>query len=264
MMWTIPVTMETKGLLAVLILIIYCITMRKTISVTSMITGFSAPPVRRGFSTFDFLVICWFTYFSWYIFRTFDLLMHNSSPTFFLFYCMPLHLLSLPCFSCSVNYHQKTTVQYVYKDIKIYIFLCLPLQFESVYCCFKGFMYFFWKKSKRHAQSPLLAFLSFKCILKRKLIVFSIYICFLFFSRCHLCLCSSCWLSCFLQTDTFSVHIKDEYTIHKLNISEMLASIGLKSQFFITTYLQKVLANRTEKMQSKVDMQTMVWYIAVQ
>lgn len=46
--------METRGLLAVLILIIYCITMRKTISVTStmMITGFSAPPVRRSLSIF--------------------------------------------------------------------------------------------------------------------------------------------------------------------------------------------------------------------
>lgn len=61
-----------------------------------MITGFSAPPVRRSLSILDFLVICLFTYFSCYIFRTFYLLKHNSSPPSFLFYCMPTHLLSLP------------------------------------------------------------------------------------------------------------------------------------------------------------------------
>lgn len=68
MMWTVPVTMVTKGLLAVLILIIYCITMRKTISVTSMmITGFSAPPLQGG--SFDF----WF-YGDLFILRIFHVI----------------------------------------------------------------------------------------------------------------------------------------------------------------------------------------------
>lgn len=44
-----------------------------------------------SFSSFDFLVICLFTYFSWYIFRTSYLLMHNSSPPSFSFYCKPIH-----------------------------------------------------------------------------------------------------------------------------------------------------------------------------
>lgn len=87
-MSTIPVTMETRGLLAVLILIIYCITMRKTVSVTlMMITGFSAPPFRRCLTFVDsfITVICLFTYFSCYIFRAFYLLMHNFSLPYFLF-----------------------------------------------------------------------------------------------------------------------------------------------------------------------------------
>lgn len=79
MKWTIPITMETRGLLAALILIIYCITMRKTISVTlMMITGFSAPPVRKSLLIFGDSFIL--RIFSYYIFRTFYLLMHNSSP----------------------------------------------------------------------------------------------------------------------------------------------------------------------------------------
>lgn len=36
-----------------------------------MITGFCAPPRRRNLLSFDFLVICFFMYFSCYIFRTF-------------------------------------------------------------------------------------------------------------------------------------------------------------------------------------------------
>lgn len=62
-MWTVPVTMEMGGLLTVLILIIYCITMTKKnkISVTSMmITGFLTPPVRRSIYIFYFLVTCLF------------------------------------------------------------------------------------------------------------------------------------------------------------------------------------------------------------
>lgn len=62
MMWT--VTMDTRGLLAVLILIIYCITMRKTISVTSMmITGFFAPPVKRRLS-----FVFWGGGFRWFVY----------------------------------------------------------------------------------------------------------------------------------------------------------------------------------------------------
>lgn len=50
--------------------------------------------------------------------------------------CMDSHLrlFSLPRLSCSVSYHRKTTVQNVYKDIKIYIFLCPPSTSDCCFC----------------------------------------------------------------------------------------------------------------------------------
>lgn len=52
------------------------------------------------------------------------------------FDCMDSHrfLFSLPRLSCSVSYHRKTTVQNVYKDIKIYIFLCPPSTSDCCFC----------------------------------------------------------------------------------------------------------------------------------
>lgn len=150
MMWTI--TTETRGLLAVLILIIYCITMRKTISVTStmMITGFSAPPVRRSLSIF--LIFWWFVnlrIFHVIFLEPFYLLMHNSSPPNFLFYCMPIHLLFFAMIQLfgklsSENNSTKMFIK-ILKSISSYVYRCsLGLFIAALF-----------GESKRHARSPL-------------------------------------------------------------------------------------------------------------
>lgn len=67
--------------------------------------------------------------FSWYIFIM-------STLPHFPVDCMDSHLrlFSLPRLSCSVSYHRKPTVQNVYKDIKIYIFLCPPSTSDCCFC----------------------------------------------------------------------------------------------------------------------------------
>lgn len=133
----------TRGRLTVLILIINCITMRKKYQRHWWYWQGFPLLLSRGlfhlylflfFCFFHFIVICLFTYFSCYNFRSFHLLIHDSSLTYFLFCCVDIHVLIL-CHYSVVQYVIIKKQQYrnVYKDIKIYIFLCLPLQLESVY-----------------------------------------------------------------------------------------------------------------------------------
>ena len=66
-MWTVPLDNGDEDFLQCWYLIIYCITMTKTISVTSMmITGFSAPPAVGGGSLYIFLISWWFVYFMFF------------------------------------------------------------------------------------------------------------------------------------------------------------------------------------------------------
>lgn len=96
-----------------------------------MITGFFRSSRSQSVSPPIFLVMFLFhmLFFSWYI------CIMSTLPRF-LFYCMDSHLLffSLPRLSCSVSYHRKTVVQNVYKDIKIYIFLCPPSTPDCRFC----------------------------------------------------------------------------------------------------------------------------------
>lgn len=119
-----------------------------------MITGFSAPLVRRSFLIFDFLVICLFTYFSCYIFRTFNLSRQNSPPHSFLFYCMPT---SSSFFAISQLFSklssENSTKMFIkiLKSISSYVYRCSLSLFISA---FKGFIGLF-GISKMHSQSPL-------------------------------------------------------------------------------------------------------------
>lgn len=121
--------METRGLLAVLILIIYCITMRKTISVTlMMITGFSAPPAGRSLSSFDFLVIRFFTCFSCYIFRTFYLSMHKllTSPFLVRLYAYSSSFFAINQLFSKLSSENNSTKMFIkiLKSISSYVYRC--------------------------------------------------------------------------------------------------------------------------------------------
>lgn len=107
-----------------------------------MITGFPAPPVRRSLSVlfffcFFFLVICLITYFSCYIFRAFDFSIAQFLTSLFLvlLYAYSYSLFAIIQLFSKLSSEKQQQYKNVYKDIKIYIFLCLPLQSESVYCC---------------------------------------------------------------------------------------------------------------------------------
>lgn len=87
-----------------------------------------------NFSFLYFLVICLFTFFTLYFWIL------SFVDTQFLTYLFPVLLCRysssfFAIIQLSLSYHQETTVQNVYKDIKIYIFLCLPLSFGVYFSC---------------------------------------------------------------------------------------------------------------------------------